>query len=355
MRLRPATRAALAAVLGGVLGITALLTAGCGAEHATPPARLVSATEGVFNQVPGADPELTQTSDGTYLTWNASSSEAGLPRMVLARIDTRTGLIQATNTFSQGLLDAPLYADGALWVTDSTSLGELLLRLDPASLMVTGELRLSAAPYPDGSHLAYAGGWLWAAGAGRLLRVSPAALELTGTVPLPGARESAVAASPDGAVLVVTEQGRTAAVQRRNPRTGALLAARAIDGQAAVIDGFTGSGVWVTEIAGTSARAELLSDATMTPADARQVSGRGDLGVLVARGLLWVTDDDAGAAATDYCADAETGRGLSALPVTARGQGELLAVGAGVLYYAEAARHGAGTRIAAAPVPAGCG
>jgi hypothetical protein len=355
MRLRPTLRAVLAVVLSGVFGVTALLTAGCGAEHATPPVRLVSATEGVFSHVPGGDPELTQTAGGTYLSWNASDSSAGLPRTVLARINTRTGLIQATNTFSQGVLAAPLYADGALWVTDSTSLGELLLRLDPASLMVTGELRFSAAPYPEGSHLAFAGGWLWADGAARLLRVSPAALEVTATVPLPGAQESAVAASPDGSVLVVSERGRTGAVERRNPRTGALLAASPIGGQAAVIVGFTGSGVWVTEITRTSAHAELLSDATMTRVDTPQVSGRSDVRVLLAQGRLWVTGDDADGPAMDYCADAETGRGLSALPVTAREQGKLLAVGRGVLYYAEAARHGTGTRIVVVPIPAGCG
>jgi hypothetical protein len=207
-----------------VFAVAALLLAGCAAPARTTVLRFVSpgpaaSAAGAFSLVPGYDPTLTQTGGGTYLSWD-------VPRTVLARIDERTGTIEATNTFSGGLLGTPLFAAGSLWVTDSDSLGELLLRLDPGTLMVTGELSLSAARYPGQAHLAYAGGWLWADGGGRLLRVSPSGDDVTANIALRGARVSNVAASADGSVLIVTEQGPAAgAVQRRDPRTGALLAA----------------------------------------------------------------------------------------------------------------------------------
>jgi hypothetical protein len=346
--------------LAAVLVTAALLMAGCAAPRTTTSVlRLVSpagATAGVFSLVPGDDPALTQTGGGTYLSWDLPTAPpragAGLPRMVLARIDPRTGKVQATNTFSAGLLGAPLFAGGSLWVTDSASIGELVLRLDPATLMVTGELSLSAARYPDGSHLAYAGGWLWADGGGGLLRVSPSGVNLTAAIALRGAYRSNVAASPGGSVLIVTEQGSAGAVQRRDPRTGALLAASPIAGdEAAAVDGFTRSGVWITAITGMSAHAEQLSLRSMKPVATRPVSGAADVRVQVAHGLLWVADGPD----RDYCADAGTGRALAALPLTRPGQGDLLAVGDGVLYYAEPRPHGTGTRIAPVPIPGGCG
>jgi hypothetical protein len=358
MDLRPMARGALVTVLAAVLGAIALLLAGCAAPATTSVLRFVSpdpagSAAGVYRLVPGDDPTLTQTGGGTYLSWDGpSGAGTGPPRMVLARIDPRTGTVEATNTFSAGLLGTPLVAGGSLWITDSAPLGELLLRLDPGTLMVTGELSLGAARYPGLAHLAYAGGWLWADGGGRLLRVSPSGDDLTATIALRGASSSSVAASPDGSVLVVTEQGPAGAVQRRDPRTGALLAASPVPGAtgaAAVVDGFTSSGVWVTAVAGTSARAEQLSLRSMKPVGTRSVSGPADLRVRVAHGVLWV----AGGPGRGYCADAGTGRPLAALPVP--GHGQLLAVGDGGLYYAEPGSHGTGTRIAPAPVPAGCG
>jgi DNA-binding beta-propeller fold protein YncE len=360
MDLRPMARGALAAVLVAV----ALLTAGCAAPRTTNVVQFVSpkaaVPAGVFSLLPGDDPALTQTGSGTYLSWHlpaaapASAGGAGLPCMELARIDPRTAAIEATNTFSAGLLGAPLFAAGSLWVTDSASLGELLLRLDPVTLMVTGELSLSAARYPQGSHLAYAGGWLWADGGGRLLRVSPPGVNLTASIALRGADRSNVAASPDGSVLIVTEQGPAGAIERRDPRTGALLAADPIAG-AVVVDGFTGSSVWVTAVTGTSARAERLSLRSMRPVMTHPVSGPAGLRVQVAHGKLWVADGLAGGRDRDYCADTGTGRPIAALPVEGPGHGGLLGVGDGVLYYAEPAPHGTGTRIAPVPVPGGCG
>jgi hypothetical protein len=186
MDLRSAARAALV-VLGAVTlaAVTLGTAAGCAVTPATTVARVVS-TAGVT----GANRTLTRTGGGAYLSWDVSPASAGLPRMVLARIDPRTGKVEARNTFSPGLVGVPLFAAGWLWVTDSAPLGELLLRLDPATLMVTGELRLSATRYPGGSRLAYAGGWLWVAGGGSLLRVSPSLVEVSATIAPPGAGRS---------------------------------------------------------------------------------------------------------------------------------------------------------------------
>jgi hypothetical protein len=216
-------------------------------------------------------------------------------------------------------------------------------------------VKLSAALNPVGWHVAYAGGWLWVDGTNRLLRVSPSTVTLTRVVPLPGANSSNVGASPDGSVLVVSEQGKTSAVQRRDPGTGALIAAHRVAGaQAAAIDGFAGSSVWITEVTGMSAYAQRLSAATMTPQAGHQILAPGDLILRVAYGMVWVTDDEAGGPARNYCADASTGRRLATLPVTSLTQGRLLAIGTDVLYYAEPARHGSGARLAQVPVPAEC-
>lgn len=350
MDLRGKARGVLAAA-----AVTAsLLIAGCAAPGTMAVVRFASpsatgpaggAAAGVFSLAAGDDPALTQTGGGTYVSWELSAPAGA----VLARIDPRTGKIEATNTFSAGLLGAPLFAGGSLWLTDSASPGELLLRLDPATLMVTGELSLAAARYPAGAHLASAGGWLWADGGGRLERVSLSAVTVTASIALRGASRSNVAASPDGSVLVVA--GPASAVQRRDPRTGALLAAGPplAAGTGTTLDGFTGTGVWVTAVTRSSARAELLSTRSMKPVATRAVSGTAGLRVEVAHGLLWV----AGGTNREYCADARTGRALAALPQPAHG--ELLAVGDGVLYYAEPGPHGAGTRIAPVPIPGGCG
>jgi hypothetical protein len=210
MDLCSAARAVLAPPILGAVILGAVLggAVGCAVAPTASVVRYVST-----QKVSGTNPMLTQTGGDSYLSWDMSPARAGLPRMALARIDPRTGKIEARNTFSRGMVGAPLFAAGSLWVTDSAPLGELLLRLDPATLMVSGELSLSAARYPDGSHLTYAGGWLWADGGGSLLRVSPSSVEVTATVALLGAYRSSVTASADGSALVVTERGKTGQVR----------------------------------------------------------------------------------------------------------------------------------------------
>jgi hypothetical protein len=358
MRIRSAVRSTLRAALAAtVLAPAVLVAAGCTVAPGPParPAAWVS-----FTGILGTGLALTEAGGSLYASWDAAPPGASAPQEVLARLDPQTGTVSARNEFSPGLLGAPLFADGALWVADSGPLGEFLLRLDPATLMVTGELRLAAGRYRAGGRLAYAGGSLWLDGGDELVRVSPVSVEPTAVIALRGASWSDVAASPDGSVLMVlsvSARGRLAgSVQRRNPRSGALLAARP-SGGAVAIDGFAGSGagsgVWVTRTAAASAYAERYSAATLAPAATVPVAR--DAGVRVAGGKLWVTDDKAGGPARDYCADVSSGRRLAALPITDPRRGQLLAAGRRVLYYAEPAPPRTGWRIAPVPVPADCG
>jgi hypothetical protein len=201
MRTCTAARPAILAALGAAI----LLATGCTAHGAAP----------------GPPPPAA---DGRYLTWNPQPDGQGPPRPELTRADARTGEIEARNTFGPGSLGVPLPAAGWLWVTYSTSEGELLLRLDPVTLVVTGGLMISPSRYPRGAEIAYAGGWLWADGGDRLLRVSTDSVQPTAVIPLTGASWSGVAAGPDGRFLAVSEhRGKGSFTQRRDPRTGAVL------------------------------------------------------------------------------------------------------------------------------------
>ena len=269
-----------------------------------------------------------------------------------------TGQVTAQNMFSPGWVSPPVAAAGALWLTDSTAAGRVLLRLDPATLMVTGELLIPQGEAPDagdlGQQLAFAGGSLWVDGGVQLLRIATATATVTGVIPLPaGTFSSRLGASPDGSTLVVSEMGTGAgAVQRRDPETGAVLASAAMAGPAsASIGGVTGTSVWVAQPTGNFGFVERLSLATMTPDHASDVSGTNAIRVLVAAGALWVTDY-IGGTARNYCASAATGRVLAPLPISATTQARLLAVTGGYLYYAVPAT--GGWRIGAVPVPAAC-
>jgi hypothetical protein len=209
--MRTCTAARSAAAVAAILFAT-----GCASAH------------GTGGHPPGSPPP---PAEGRYLAWNPRPDGQGSPCPELARADARTGKIEARNTFGAGFLGVPLPAAGWLWVTYWTAEGELLLRLDPVTLVVTGELMISHGRYRDGTQVAYAGGWLWADGGNRLLRVSADSVQPTAVIPLPGASWSGVAASPDGRILVVSEhRGKNGFTQRRDPRTGALLASRPADG-----------------------------------------------------------------------------------------------------------------------------
>lgn len=169
MRTLPAACAAAAAVL-------ALIAVGTGctsprpqhpartlasvASPAAPPASASpgSSADGIVGQV-FANADLTVTGGSLYLRRSLSPAGQDPPLMELARVDAATGAIVATNTFSPGAIGAPLAAAGSLWLTGSLSGHAMLLRLDPGTLMVTGELTIASVNSGAGqSHIAYAGG-----------------------------------------------------------------------------------------------------------------------------------------------------------------------------------------------------
>jgi hypothetical protein len=366
MRTLPAACAAAAAVLALIASV-----AGCaGSSPPQHPARTLAAVAGstappapASPSVPASgivgrvlnNPALTVTGRSLYLRLSLSPAQQDPPRMELARVDAATGAIVATNTFSPGFVGAPLAAAGSLWLTGSFTGHTVLLRLDPRTLMVTGELQI--APVNSGaeqSHIAYAGGSIWVDGSDELVRVSPATVAAELTIPLPSADSSDVGASPDGGTLIVSEaDGGNGTIQRRDPVTGTLLASHPMQGVIApLIGGVSAAGAWVSEPTGMLGYIERFSAASLTPQAPTQVHGTNGLHADVWDGVLWVRDQ-VGGPAQNYCADPATGRRLATLPLPDLDQDYLMAVTGGRIYYSVPASSGFAIRTV--PVPAACG
>jgi hypothetical protein len=324
---------------------------------ASPPgASLVTGRDSIFGMAFN-DPSLTFTGGSLYLTWQPPVQPYP-PHVTMSRVDPATGVIMASNTFSPGILSAPLYAAGWLWMTDTpASVGELLLlRLDPRTLMVTGELNAgvhSLSSTGMGGHVAFAGGSIWVDGGGQLVRVSPRTVTAELTIPQPGADSADLAASPDGGTLIVTEaDSGDGVIQRRDPVTGALLASHPMLGVVApLIGGVSNAGAWVREPTGMLGYVERFATRSMTPQNQTRVEGSNGISADVWDGVLWVRNQAAGPA-KNYCADPATGRRLATLPVPDLAQDYVLTVHARTLYYS--APGGDGFVIRKVPVPAAC-
>jgi len=362
---------ARAAILLAALTVACLLLAGCGsngaaapsataASSAPAPSASASAPDGsVFGRVLD-NPAVTVTGGQMYVAWQVNPAGAAVPRFELARADRATGGIEATRRLSAGYLGTPLAAEGWLWVTTSAAAGEWLLRMNPADLVVTGQISIGGRGYRGftglGQNLAVAGGALWVTSGSRLLRVALRTGQVTAVIPLPGAFSSGVGASADGTVLVVSEasDGGLGSVQRRDPVTGALLiASHPMFGVVAPrIGGITGSGVWVTEPTGMQGYIERFSTATMAPDPATDVTGSNGIDVRVADGVTWVTEQVN--SRHDYCADPTTGRVLGRIPLPNPQQDDVAAVAGRYVYYLAPAGTGAGFYLRRLSVPAGC-
>jgi hypothetical protein len=302
------------------------------------------------------NPDVAVTGGRLYVTWQVNPPTAAVPQYEFSRVDQATGAIQATHLLSPGYVAKPLAAGGWLWVPIATSAGESLLRLDPADLAVTADLPVGQMPpgVGSGSHLAVAGGSLWVAGGDRLVRVSLTTGQVIATVQLPGAYRSGVAANGKGTVLVVSEanEGGTGSVQRRDPVTGALLASHSMSGVSApALDGVIDAGVWVSEPTGLLGYVERFRTATMTPDPATDVSGTNGISVIVADGVVWISDRPGGAR-RNYCADPATGRRLATIPLPDLDEDSLLAVSGQYLYYDVPAS--SGFYLKRIPVPVAC-
>jgi hypothetical protein len=360
---------ARAAILFAALSALCLLLAGCGsagpavspASPATASATTAAVTKvsagGVFGRVL-SNPVVTVTGGQLYVAWQLNRGDAPVPRYELARADPATGAIKAERRLPPGSAGTPLAAGGWLWITTTASASERLLRMNPATLAVTGNTGLSGRGYTAGGNdLAAAGGELWAASGGRLLRVSPRTGRVTAMVPLASAAtsnadNSDVAASAAGTVLVVGEAREgLGAVQRRDPVTGALLASHPMLGVTAPLVGaVTGSGVWVAEPTGMMGYVERFSTATMAPDPATQVEGTNGINVRAGQGVVWVSRP--GGPAGTYCADPATGRALARVRLPDPAQDYVIAVSSRSVYYL--APGGAGFHLRQLRVPAGC-
>jgi hypothetical protein len=351
-----------------VAAVALALAAGCSGhpqphQQARPAAAAaaVSATpshspNSIFGMAFG-NQSLTFTGANTYLTWQPPA-QSSPPHVMVSRVNPATGVIMASNMFSLGTLSAPLYAAGWLWMTDvPASVGEVvLLRLDPRTLMVTGELNAgiqSVSETATDGHVAFAGGSIWVDGGGQLVRVSPRTVTAELTIPQPDTDSADLAASPGGRTLIVTEaDSGDGAIEQRNPVTGALLASHPMLGVVApLIGGVSDAGAWVREPTGMLGYVERFATGSMTPQAGTMVEGSNAISADVWDGVLWVRNQPAGPA-QNYCADPATGRRLATLPLPDLAQDNLLGVHARTLYYS--APTGNGFVIRTVPVPAAC-
>jgi len=369
MRTLPVARTVVLAAVAVTVG----LVAGCAARPqpgqqarpagtalatvASPPgASGVTDRDSIFGMAFNG-PSLTFTGGSLYLTWQPTVQPYP-PHVTMSRVDPATGVIRASNTFSPGILSAPLYAAGSLWMTDApVSVGGLLLlRLDPRTLMVTGELSAgvhSLSSTGTGGHVAFAGGSIWVDGGGQLVRVSPRTVTAELTIPQPGADSADLAASPGGDTLIVTSaDSGDGVIQRRDPVTGALLASHPTLGVVApLIGGVSNAGAWVREPTGMLGYVERFAARSMTPQKETRVEGSNGISADVWDGALWVRNQAAGPA-QNYCADPATGRRLATLPLPDLARDYVLTVHARTLFYS--APDGDGFAIRKVPVPAPC-
>jgi hypothetical protein len=288
------------------------------------------------------------TAGAVLVAWQTSPPASAGVRSELARIDAATGRIQATQRFSAYVLQA-LEAAGSLWVAawgGSMPATETLVRLNPATLRVTGSWHIGTGGQPEGAQvLAVARGGLWFAASNRLVRVSLPSGKVTATIVLPGANSSDVSANAAGSMLIVGEANNEGlgAVERRDPTTGALLASHGVLGVAApAVAGPAGSAVWVSEETGMQGYVQRLDASSMTAAGSacdegritrRCVPGDNDVTARVADGLLWVTQE-AGGNARNYCADPVDGQRIAPVELPRPNEDLVLAIAPHQIFYA---------------------
>ncbi len=281
-------------------------------SSASPPA--ATATPPVIQTVFGRqlrNPEVAVTGGSVYVAWQVSPA-GGVARSELARVDPASGRIEAARPLGAAFAQA-ISAGGALWVSVSGARDETLLRLSPQTLKLTGRRRIASTPSQGlaATAVAAAGGGLWAADGNRLLRLSLPGARITASITLPGAATSDLSADPAGTVLLVGEADSSGrgAVQRRDPATGAVLAAHPMLGVAApVVAGPAGSAVWVSQPTGLLGYVQRLDATTLAAATARHcelqkstntcLTGTNAIMARIADGLLWVTQPAGGPAAT---------------------------------------------------------
>lgn len=349
-------------------GAAAHETAGSSRPLATSPAAGSDperALRGVFQQ-PLLNPRVTATHGVVLVAWQTSRPGAADVRSELARIDPATGKVVARQPFV-GFVNQVLEAHGSLWAatqTGSTPARQTLAKLNLATLQVARRWLIGTGGEPDWAAqvLAVAGGWLWAAGGSRLLRVS---LQngTTTAVALSGAVSSDLSSNAAGTELITAyaDSGGRGAVQRRDPTTGAVRASHQVLGVVApAVSGPAGTAVWISEPTGMMGYVQRLDATSMTPdhacpegsASSTCVLGTSDITARLANGLLWVTQV-AGGEARNYCADPVSGRKRASIRLPNPAADEVLAIAPDRVFYA-APGPKAAQYLRQMPIPSGC-
>jgi hypothetical protein len=343
-----------------VIAVAAL--AGCGARptqnalsSGTPsPSRSSAQSPASAYRLDFLDVTVTPTRSGPYLSWTTGTSSEW-PRVAhLARFVASTGLIEASRSFSQAFVSAPVAAAGWLWIISGVRNSVWLLRLNPLTLATTGRLRLtdrySGWFVGPSAHITFAGGAIWTTGSGQLIQVTPGSMTISRRIPLTGADSTGVGASPDGHVLIVSEAHYGAGtIQRRDPATGALLASRPVFGvTAAGIEAVTDSGVWMSVPTGMLGYIERFTTASLAPQPATAVHGTNAIHAFLADGSLWVVSPGSGIR-LNYCADQVTGHPIASIPLPDYQQDSVTAVASAGLFYLDPEFH-----LTRSSVPSAC-
>jgi hypothetical protein len=323
------------------------------------PARTTSpAPDGVFSRTLNS-PYVRVTGGNFYVTWQGPAKD-NVPSSVLTRADQSTGRVEAQRTFGTGDISTPQAAGGSLWALLGARNSETLLRMNPATLAVTGQLPVSHGSYLSAAnadnHLSVAGGALWAVAGDRLVRVSLKTGQALKTIALPGGYSTSMAGSPEGSFLIVAvaDSGGRGSLQRRDPVSGALLASHPTIGVvAASVGGVTGSGVWAAQPTGMQGFVQRYSITTLAPVSGTAVEGSNGVGVAVANGLAWVLRVGQ-EADTDYCANPVTGEKLAAIPLPDPTRDRILGIWGTRVYYAAPTGSGEDARLRSVAVPAAC-
>jgi neocarzinostatin family protein len=242
------------------------------------------------------------------------------------------------------------FGGGMLWVVRQAQAPHPpplpVLALDPATLAIRHSVALPGRPGWGGQDVADAGGLIWVAGARELIAIDPVTARLTATVPLGTTASTggftSIAAAPGGTVLWTTEGtpgGGPISVQRRDPRTGAVLesaAGPAVGIGAARIAAAPGHAwlAYATGMLGSYVRAGVPATGPPGPLTeaqplrsprAREVFSNG-VAVYLAGTRLWILDGT-----SISCADAATGRILSQVQGSTGWAGDLVPLAAGRL------------------------